>query len=149
MVDQCLDQNALEIAYECTRSCAKSSRRGHWINRTGPSGKAPLGCGICVPCLFRRASLHARGFDKEVYGIPVEDITDLKGDAKSDLLALIAFLRRNDSDREIAAGLLGNGPLALNQLSQYVDLVKRMRAEVLVWIRTKGSAYLKNEVRAC
>ncbi|MEQ1751711.1 MAG: Qat anti-phage system QueC-like protein QatC [Prosthecobacter sp.] len=149
MVEECQDQVMLGRAYSLTRSCAKSSRRGHWINMKGPSGKAPLGCGICIPCLFRRAALHQSGFDNEVYGIPVELITDLHGDARADLLALVAFLRRGDSDREIAAGLLGNGSLPLSSLSDYVELVKRMRSEVLTWLRASGSAYLKNEIRAC
>jgi hypothetical protein len=149
LVDECRDQSVLSSAYALTRSCAKANRRDHWVNMKGPSGKAPLGCGICIPCLFRRASLHKRGIDREVYGIPVESIDNLRGDAKADLLALIAFLRRKHSDREIAAGLLGNGTLQLERLSSYVDLVKRMRTEVLTWLRAKGSAYLKNEVRAC
>ncbi len=144
MVDECLDPLLLNKASKLTRSCAKANRRGHWINRKGP-----LGCGICIPCLFRRASLHKRGMDDEVYGIPVESISDLQGDARADLLALVAFLRRNHSDREIAAGLLGNGTLPLERVPLYVDLVKRMRAEVLLWLRKKGSSYLKNEVRAC
>lgn len=149
MVDGCRDQTILSNAYALTRSCAKSSRRGHWINKKATSGKAPLGCGICIPCLFRRAALHQRGFDNEVYGIPAERITDLRGDARADMLALVAFLRRGDSDREIAAGLLGNGLLSLDSLAEYVDLVKRMRSEVLTWLRASGSPYLKNEVRAC
>jgi len=144
MVDECQDPQLLGKASALTRSCAKANRRGHWINRKGP-----LGCGICIPCLFRRASLHRSGMDREVYGIPVESIDNLRGDAKADLLALIAFLRRKHSDREIAAGLLGNGTLPLERLASYVDLVKRMRIEVLTWLRAKGSEYLKNEVRAC
>lgn len=149
MVEECRDQAVLSRAYALTRSCAKSSRRGHWMNRKGLSGKAPLGCGICIPCLFRRAALHKRGLDTELYGIPVELVTDLSGDARADLLALIAFLRRGDSDREIAAGLLGNGSLPLGNLVEYVELVKRMRSEVLKWLRASGSTYLKNEIRAC
>jgi hypothetical protein len=149
MVNECRDQRLLDIAYALTRSCAKFSRREYWVNKRGASGKAPLGCGICVPCLFRRASLHQQGLDQEIYGIPVEGVSDLIGEAKEDLLALIAFLRRNDSDREIAAGLLGNGSLPSDKLAAYVELVKRMRAEVLVWLRAKGSAYLRNEIRSC
>jgi hypothetical protein len=149
MVEECRDQTLLSSAYALTRSCAKFERRGHWINKRGPSGKAPLGCGICVPCLFRRAALHQRQQDQEIYGIPVEVITDLSGPAKADLLALIAFLRRGDTDREIAVGLLGNGCLPPGSISEYVELVKRMRSEVITWLRAKGSAYLKNEIRSC
>ena len=149
MVEECRDQNLLSSAYAMTRSCAKANHREQWVNKKGPSGKAPLGCGICIPCLFRRAALYKSGFDREVYGVPVESITDLRGAGRSDLLALIAFLRRCDSDREIAAGLLGNGSLPLDHISEYVGLVKRMRSEVLVWLKASGSIYLKNEVRAC
>lgn len=149
MVDECRDQALLGSAYALTRSCSKFGRKGHWINKQGPSGKAPLGCGICIPCLFRRAALHKRGLDMEVYGIPLESISNLSGDAKADLLALITFLRRGDTDREIAVGLLGNGSLSIGSLSGYVHLVKRMRSEVLAWLRASGSLYLKNEVRGC
>jgi len=143
MVNECRDPQLLTIASTLTRSCAKANRRAHWINRTA------RGCGTCIPCLLRRASLHVRGLDLEIYGMPVELIDNLRGDAKADLLALVAFLRKNPGEREIAAELLANGRLPLERLSSYVDLIKRMRSEVLLWFRSKGSPYLKNELRAC
>jgi hypothetical protein len=149
MVKECKDQTILRAAFALTRSCAKSNRRGHWIVKKCGTGKAPLGCGICIPCLFRRASLHENGFDSEAYGIPVEMINDFDGAARADLLALVAFLRNDFPDREIAAGLLSNGTLPLEDLSSYVDLVKRMRSEVLTWLKAKGSQYIKNQIRAC
>jgi hypothetical protein len=144
MVDECRDLTFLTAASALTRSCAKSNRRGHWINKKGV-----LGCGICIPCLLRRSALHKCGLDRELYGIPIESVTDFRGVAKADLLALVAFLRRNPSDREIAAELLANGTLRLSEISSYIDLIKRMRVEMLAWLRAKGSAYLRNEVRAC
>jgi hypothetical protein len=66
-----------------------------------------------------------------------------------DLLALIAFLRKQPTDREIASGLLANGRLPMERLTQYVELIKRMRIEVVEWLQAKGSPYIKNEVRAC
>lgn len=149
MVKDCRDQRFLNSTYALTRSCAKANHREQWINKKGPSGKAPLGCGVCIPCLFRRAALHKRGLDQEIYGIPVESVDHLHGDGRADLLALVTFLRRNHSDREIAAGLLGNATLPFEHLSSYVDLVKRMRVEVLTWLRAKGSPFIKNELRAC
>lgn len=149
MVNECQDQSILGIAYSMTRSCAKASRRMHWINKLGPDGKAPLGCGLCVPCLFRRAALHKRGLDTEVYGIPVESVGDFSGDSRADLLALVSFLRRGDSDRQLAAGLLGNGSLPLDNLTAYVSVVKRMRSEVLKWLQERGSTFLKKEVQSC
>jgi len=142
MVEECRDQEFLSTAYALTRSCAKANHRENWSNRRARS------CGVCIPCLFRRASFHSSGWDDEAYGGRVEDINSFVG-APGDVLALVSFLRRNPSDREIASGLLGNGNVPLDRLPLYVDLIKRMRMEVLAWLRSKGSAYLKNEVRAC
>ena len=119
-------------AYALTRSCAKANHRESWTDRGARS------CGVCIPCLFRRASLHASGRDNETYGKQVEAISSLSH-TPADVLALMAFMRRKLADREIAAGLFGNGMLPLNQLPLYVDLVKRMRSEVLAWIRASGS----------
>lgn len=142
MVNDCRDQDFLTGAYGLTRSCAKANHRESWTDRTARS------CGVCIPCLFRRASLHASGRDDETYGKKIEAISSLSH-MPVDVLALLTFMRKKLSDREIAARLLGNGTLPLNQLPLYVDLVKRMRAEVLAWLRANGSTYLKNEVRAC
>jgi len=142
MVAECRKQNVLESAYSLTRSCAKANRRRYWTNRTA------RGCGVCVPCLFRRAALYAGGLDDEVYGKHVEELGSL-AETPSDLFALVSFLRWNPSDREIAAGLLGNGSLPLDQLKNYVGLTKRMRTEVLVWLKANGADYFKSEVRGC
>jgi len=142
MVDNCRDQNFLDRTYALTRSCAKANHREAWTDRTARS------CGVCIPCLFRRAALNRSGRDDELYGKKIEAITSLDS-TPTDVLALVTFLRSKPSDRQIAATLLGNGKLPLEQLSLYVNLVKRMRTEILAWLRTKGSAYLKNEVRAC
>jgi len=142
MVAECLDQVFLAGTCELTRSCAKLGHRRSWTNRRARA------CGACIPCLFRRASLHPAGLDREVYGKPVEAMTSLDS-TPSDVLALLSFLRTRYSDRQIAAGLFAQGSLPLDQLSDYVDMVKRMRAEVLVWLRAKGSRFIQNEVHAC
>lgn len=142
MVDQCRAPAVLTSGFAASRSCAKSNRRMYWEDR------AARGCGVCIPCLFRRASLHHSGQDTENYGHRVEAIQNLEG-APADVLALISFLRSQLKDREIASGLLANGRLPLAKLPEYVSLIKRMRAEVLTWLRAKGSPYIKNEVRTC
>lgn len=142
MVEECRDQDFLTATAALTRSCAKANHRESWANTKARA------CGVCIPCLFRRASLHNSGRDTEPYGKQVEAVTSLDG-MPVDVLALVSFLRSNLSDREIAAGLLGNGSLPMSQLASYVDLVKRMRGEVLDWLRTKGSRFIQNEVRAC
>jgi len=139
MVSGCLNQRFLEKTYLISRSCAKSNRRMWWTDRSA------RGCGTCVPCLFRRASFHASGLDTEPYGNRVEDLRSLDG-MPDDVLALASFIRRNDSDMEIASGLVANGSLPTGTVMSYVDVVKRMRSEVQVWLRARGSRYLQNLV---
>jgi len=142
MVDQCRAPRVLTAAFAASRSCAKANRRRYWANRTA------RGCGVCIPCLFRRASLHHSAQDTEIYGNRVENIPSLE-EMPSDVLALISFLRSQPTDREIASGLLANGRLPFAKLPEYVSLIKRMRAEILTWLRSAGSPYIQNEVRAC
>jgi hypothetical protein len=142
VVSGCLDQDLLEDTFALTRSCAKFGHRRHWADRTARS------CGICIPCLFRRAALHASGHDTERYGVKVEAIVT-HDEMPADVLALVTFLRKNPSDRDIAGILLGNGPLPSDRMADYVDLIKRMRTEVVAWLRAKGSPYLIGEVAGC
>lgn len=142
MVTECRNQSLLRSTAEKTRSCAKLNHREYWTNKTARA------CGKCIPCLFRRASLFSSGLDVELYGDHVETIST-GADLPADLLAMLTFIRKQHSDREIAAELLGNGRLPLGDLYSYIDLVKRMRAEVLTWLRSKGSAYLQAQLHSC
>ncbi|MDF1862140.1 MAG: hypothetical protein P1U87_18130 [Verrucomicrobiales bacterium] len=139
MVKECLDAEFLKQTFALSRSCAKMGHKRHWVDRQAGS------CGVCVPCLFRRASLHQMKWDNERFGLRIENMDSLKS-IMDDPLALAAFVRRNDSDRAIATGLLSNGSLPPGALNEYVDLVKRMRTEVHGWMRSKGSVYLKGLV---
>jgi 7-cyano-7-deazaguanine synthase in queuosine biosynthesis len=142
MVDECKEPEFLAKTYMQTRSCAKINHREHWENTKARA------CGICVPCLFRRAALFRSGKDREVFGNTVENIKSL-ADTPDDLLALLAFLRSNLTDRQFAAGLLGNGSLPIDKLPLYVDMVKRMRKEVLNWLSGVGSKFLKSKLPKC
>lgn len=142
MVNECKNQSLLRANAVKTRSCAKINHRESWTN------KRARACGKCIPCLFRRASLFSRGLDVEAYGDQVELISS-RTDLPTDLLAMLAFLKKKHSDREIASEMLANGPIPIEHLQSYVDLVKRMRAEALGWLRAKGSSYLQGEIRSC
>lgn len=136
MVSECRDQEFLDATYEISRSCAKSNRRTWWENRKA------LGCGVCVPCLFRRASLFKSGRDTEVYGIPLENL-DSREVLPDDVVALAAFVRRADNDRAIISGLLANGKLPIDDINAYVDMVKRMRSEVRAFLVGVGNPFIK------
>ena len=132
MVAECLNQPLLQAAYPKSRSCSKFGHTSSWDNRTAGS------CGICVPCLFRRSSLYANGWDNQTYGRQFESFQNTRK-LPDDPLALLTFVKQPLSDRDIASRLLGNGRLPLEKLPEYVDLVKRMRQEVLVWMHAVGT----------
>src|SRR5262249_25652186 len=55
MVNECRAPELLEQIYTKSNSCGKAGRKTHWQNRKARA------CGGCIPRLFRRASLHAKG----------------------------------------------------------------------------------------
>ncbi len=126
-VEQCLNQDVLNVAALRSVSCAKSGHRRTWLNRSAK------GCGRCLPCIYRRASLHKIGLDIEEYGrdICTGDVNlDSSEKLSSDFRACLSFLRRNASQAEIASSLLINGDLGLSNLYEYADVVVRGMDEV-------------------
>src|SRR5262249_4463756 len=62
----CRDQALLRSLAAKTVSCSHGSRRQDWKR------KKAANCGYCVPCMFRRAALHAAKLDSgKDYGIDV------------------------------------------------------------------------------
>ena len=139
-VENCLNQTLLHSVAKDSVSCAKRGHNRTWKNRTA------LGCGRCVPCIYRRASLHKVGLDTETYGL---DICTGDVGLKSrkvladDFRALLTFLRREHSKQAIASLLLANGSLEVSQLSQYADVVARSMDEVRALLRDKGTDEIK------
>lgn len=125
----------IALGYPLSRSCARFGRKQYWHDRSAKS------CGACVPCLFRRASLLAAGWDDETYGI---DLSRYKrfDELPTDVLALCAFVRRDHTSAEIERGLLANGSLTIRELPAYRDVVIRMREEVSQWMKQNGTPLL-------
>ncbi len=138
MVRDCKAQGVLKVGCQLTNSCAKSGHNVHWDVRNAGA------CGRCVPCIFRRASLHVASLDNQTYGYDV-----LKRDFREDedFYALLGLIRRNPSDSEIARILLANGTLPIHQLNDYVEVESRMIAEVRQWLADKANQKIKNFAR--
>lgn len=137
MVRECRDMAILTRAHAITRSCAKAGHRFHWDNRHAH------GCGACVPCLFRRASMHVIGLDTEIYGIDVCRAGKSLDSAGADFHALLAFLNANPSERDVKRLLLSNGPLPIDDLARHASVIMRMRDEVRAWLSAKASRQIK------
>jgi 7-cyano-7-deazaguanine synthase in queuosine biosynthesis len=131
MISECKAEELLKAAYAMSNSCGKAGRKTHWQNRKARA------CGACIPCLLRRASLYAKGWDTEVFG---NEVLSRNPEEYPDFHALLGLIRRNPSVHEIAKSLLANGRLPIIRLTDYASVVRRMLDEVVAWLGTKGSA---------
>lgn len=138
VIDGCKDLKNLKKLYSKSVSCGKRGHRFYWDNPTGTDH-----CGVCMPCIYRRAGLHKAKMDKQLYGSDFLKKAKAPNDFQ-DLTALLEFLNANYSKQEIETNLLINGSLPLDDLSNYADVVIRTIDEVKAWINDKGNSDLKN-----
>ena len=118
-VTQCRDLELLSSLAAKTVSCSHGTRRQDWVR------KKATNCGYCVPCLFRRASLHAANLDSgKDYGIDVcaDELTvDSEKMSADDVRAVTSGLRHFDTDASIRKAITS---VALVQpINDYVHLV--------------------------
>ena len=136
MVAECNNGAVLQITYPLSVSCGKRGHKRYWQNRYAKQ------CGICMPCIYRRAALHKKGWDNDVYGNDLLTIKNIE-EAKPDVRALFDYLSTPMSLIDIKRNLLVNGSIEITDLDSYAELVHNSRAEILNWIRDKGSKELK------
>lgn len=124
-----------------TVSCAHPTRRGNWLRKSASH------CGYCVPCLYRRASLHKVGLDQgSHYGIDVlADEVALHEDVLDDFRAMLAWLNHahiggRDAQRIVQTMLLrpSERPLAQQVIAQGLAEMKAFvldngSPELLAW----------------
>jgi 7-cyano-7-deazaguanine synthase in queuosine biosynthesis len=138
-VIQCGDLNLLTSLASRTVSCSHASRRQDWKR------KGATNCGYCVPCLFRRASLHATKLDSgKQYGIDVcSDELTINSDRTSadDLRAVANGLRHFTTNATIRKAIMSVA--RVEPLDGYMNLVHRGLNELRSWIADKGSVSLR------
>lgn len=137
MVSNCANQDLLLKTYSYSCSCGKRGTRKD-IRDNGHAAH----CGVCMPCIYRRAALNKikvhETVGTDIFNSIKRSITDIP-----DMPALISYLRRDLNIRDIELGLLDNGPLPLDQLNKYAQVVMRTRNELKEWI--KGNATLETQ----
>ena len=138
-ISECQDLRLLSALVSRTVSCSHAGRRQDWKR------KSATNCGYCVPCLFRRASLHVARLDSGTdYGVDVclDELTvDSDRMSADDLRAVTSGLRHFDDDKSIRRAITS---IALvRPIDDYVGLVRRGLAELRSWIAAKGSASLR------
>jgi 7-cyano-7-deazaguanine synthase in queuosine biosynthesis len=137
VVSQCKNQSLLKQVARLSVSCAKRGHNKTWLDR---SAKA---CGRCMPCIYRRASLHVVGLENEKYGFDVckgeVDLSEQDKKGPNDVRACFSFLKRQPSPKDIGTLLLTNGSLDVSRLSDYAHLVIRAMEEIRTLLRDKAS----------
>lgn len=109
----------------------------NWDSRSGTNH-----CGVCMPCVYRRAALHALNLDNQLYGIDIfsteKNIFTIEG-----MPALFDFLNQKLSRDQIMRKLLVNGSLNLDSIDAYAQVIERTRSELKQWIKDKGNKTLR------
>jgi hypothetical protein len=140
MLENCNDKDTLLATYQHSCSCAKRGHKVHWDIRTAPQ------CGVCMPCIYRRVSLHQIGLDDENVGTNLFNPQKYKLENLPDVAAFLDYMENPLTIEDIEKNLLVNGTLPLDKVEQYADVVNRTRSQIMDWIRDKGSVDIKNKL---
>jgi len=137
LLENCSSLAILEDTYALSVSCGKRGRKMHWDTRSGTHH-----CGICMPCIYRRAALHKLNLDNQLYGIDIFTTPNQIFD-KHDFPALFDFLSSSLTTEKIKRTLLVAGSISFKEIDDSASLVERVRDEIKQWIRDKGDDNLK------
>lgn len=137
-----IDDISLEISEMMLRSNSCGKRR-HDERKENPNAKH---CGVCMPCMYRRASLITVGLDyEEDYGDKINGL-NFKTKKGQDIGACIEFLAADLSQKDIRKELIVNGIINLSKLDRYTDLIVRTRSELKNLFLTAGSQTVKDRL---
>jgi hypothetical protein len=137
VVENCGNPTQLISTYNLSVSCGKRGRKMHWDTKVGTHH-----CGICMPCIYRRAALHKLNLDNQLYGIDIFTTPNQIFD-KYDFPALFDFLTSDLAAEKIRRTLLVSGSIPFSEMDDSVLVVEKVREEIKQWIRDKGSKNLK------
>lgn len=138
MVDNCEDLEFLKQIIGLSNSCGKRGHRKTWTNRSATH------CGVCMPCIYRRASLFNHK-DTTTYGNTINSLIPFNTKKSQDVGICLDFLKKNITKDDIKTELIVNGIKNLNKLNKYVDVVSQTRIELSKWIGKNGNSFIKTK----
>lgn len=138
MVSACKDQINLSRLVKMSNSCGKRGHRAHWQQQSATH------CGVCMPCVYRQASLFKLG-DNTNYGNTINSLVPFQSKKSQDISACLDFLNNPISKDEIRQELIINGIKNVSKLNQYVDLIWRTRDELKKWFSKVGNTTIKTK----
>lgn len=138
MVNSCKDQINLSTLVAMSNSCGKRGHRAHW-QKPGASH-----CGICMPCIYRQASL-LKSTDRTTYGNTINSLIPFLSKKSQDVGACLDFLNSSITKEEIKQELIVGGVKDLSKLNQFVEVVWRTRKEIKQWVKKTGNTIIKTK----
>jgi 7-cyano-7-deazaguanine synthase in queuosine biosynthesis len=135
MMQECRNKTLLKAIYADSASCGKRGRKGNWNDTHARQ------CGVCVPCIYRRAAVQRVGYSSERYGydlLSASTVQKIRTKPNHDLLSVLEFIERNDKDKAIWRTLRSTGHLDPAMKANYIGLVKNLRGEVKDWAYAIG-----------
>lgn len=136
MVDNCKDLKFLKQIIGFSNSCGKRGHRAHWHDLTASH------CGVCMPCIYRQASLINQK-DTTSYGNTINSLIPFNTKKSQDVGICLDFLKKNISKDDIKTELIVNGIKNVSKLSEYVEVVWQTRLELSKWIGKNGNSVIK------
>lgn len=134
MIQNCKDKDTLMQILPLSNSCGKRNMHQHMFDNSSATH-----CAHCMPCMYRKASLVGEP-DKTTYGNKLETIFMKRdGDVSNDFFAMLDFLKNDLSDNDIKKELYIAGMSRFDNIDEYVDLVKRTRAELSKMLKAENS----------
>ena len=138
MVDSCKDLNFLKQIIGFSNSCGKRGHRAHWQDLNASH------CGVCMPCVYRRASLINLK-DPTTYGNTLNSLIPFNTKKSQDVGICLDFLKKKITKDDIKIELIVNGIKNINKLNKYVDVVWQTRNELSKWIGKNSNSVIKTK----
>lgn len=138
MVDSCKDLNFLKQIIGFSNSCGKRGHRAHWQDLNASH------CGVCMPCIYRQASLINQK-DPTNYGNTINSLIPFSTKKSQDVGICLDFLKKKLTKEDIKTELIVNGVKNIDKLNYYVDVVWRTRIELSKWVEKNGNTVIKSK----
>lgn len=127
MLTDCVNRRLIRTLAKRSMSCAHPEA-ARW------AGVSPgTHCGYCVPCLIRRASMYAAGFDDAEYAYDVlthpPDHTTKSGRDFRALQIAVSRFSQTERDRDYF-DIQNSGPIPFDELNDYVGVYRNGMAEL-------------------
>lgn len=126
MIDECEDRPLLTSIVDSTVSCS------HWK-------RSNQQCGICVPCLVRRAALHYSGVNEST-NYAFNSVSDVlkETDRRDDLLALRIAVAQKEI-RNPGSWIIDSGPLCAETFERFQKVFLDGLGEIEALLKAEGA----------